>query len=62
MHKCPHPTCTVMCQFHILACKAHWFKLPKALRDEINATWRSGDTTPYLAARQRAVDFWKANP
>jgi hypothetical protein len=44
-------------------CKAHWFKLPKHLRDKIWATYRPGqevNMTPskaYLEAA-RQVDQW----
>lgn len=64
MHKCPHPDCDIQMPFHILACKPHWFMLPQELRSEINMTWRRFDNAAYLAARQRAVDFWnsKAKP
>ncbi len=64
MHKCPHPDCSEMMPHHILACKPHWFMLPRAIRDEVNVTWQSGDSTTYMAARQKAVDYWesKAKP
>lgn len=37
-HECPG-RCGVRVPQHHLACKPCWGKLPRALRDEINAAW-----------------------
>ncbi len=61
MHKCPHPDCTEYLPQHILGCLKHWRSLPRDIRDEVNATWRSGDMKAYLPARERAVAWWEAD-
>ena len=50
----------------MLACRPHWFQLPQFIRREIWGTYRKGqevDKRPsraYLAAFQKAEDFWTA--
>jgi len=39
-HKCPAPPCAVQVRYDQLACRGHWYALPKAMRDEIWQTWR----------------------
>lgn len=41
MSKCAHPRCDVEAASGQLACKPHWFQLPKPLRDAIWETWRN---------------------
>lgn len=40
MSKCAHPHCDAQTATGQLACKPHWFALPKPLRDAIWSTWR----------------------
>lgn len=59
MHKCPKDTCTEFLPRHILACKKHWFSLPRQLRNEILVAWKAyvlGDAEEYLAVRKRAEE------
>lgn len=55
-HECHWPGCDKQVPPAMWGCKAHWFALPKVLRDRIWATYRPGqekDLTPsaaYLAA------------
>lgn len=64
-HVCHWPTCNKACPPAMWGCKAHWFKLPKILRDEIWATYRPGQentkdpSEAYLNAAY-AVDRWIA--
>lgn len=55
--QCPVPDCKAGRQSDHLMCKPHWFKVPKALRDEV---WRLWAAEPmgrdYMAARQAAID------
>lgn len=37
-HECPAPGCAKQVERDKLACGFHWFKIPKALRDEV---WRT---------------------
>jgi len=46
-HKCPGPGCELRVPLEQLACRIHWFQVPKALRDEVWSAWR---------ALQRAAD------
>jgi hypothetical protein len=41
MSKCPHPACEKQAKPGQLACREHWFALPKPLRDAIWETWRN---------------------
>lgn len=62
-HTCHWPGCGRQVPPAMWGCKAHWFKLPKPLRDRIWATYRPGQEatmTPsrdYLAAA-REVQAW----
>lgn len=62
-HHCHWPDCDKQVPPAMWGCKAHWFKLPKALRDKIWATYRPGQEvtmTPsdeYLAVAQE-VQQW----
>jgi hypothetical protein len=62
-HTCHWPGCGKQVPPAMWGCKAHWFKLPKHLRDKIWATYRPGqevNMTPskaYLEAA-RQVDQW----
>ena len=62
-HTCHWPGCETAVPPAMWGCKAHWFKLPKALRDRIWATYRPGQEitkTPsaaYLDAA-RAGQAW----
>ncbi len=51
-HTCPAAGCTKTIPSHMVACKAHWFKVPKELRDQIWATYR---TKPGGPAHREAV-------
>jgi hypothetical protein len=39
-HTCPGPGCASQVPTEMLACREHWFQVPKALRDEVWASWR----------------------
>jgi hypothetical protein len=62
-HECHWPGCKVQIPPAMWGCKAHWFKLPKVLRDAIWRSYRPGqekDQRPsaeYLEAA-RAVQAW----
>jgi hypothetical protein len=63
VHTCHWPNCGKAVPPAMWGCKAHWIKLPKALRDRIWATYRPGQEvtkTPsaaYLDA-VKAVQTW----
>jgi hypothetical protein len=62
-HTCHWPGCKRVVPPAMWGCKPHWFKLPKALRDRIWATYRAGQeitktpSTDYVEAAQ-AVQKW----
>lgn len=62
-HKCPGKDCPDQMPYHVLACRKHWHSIPVGLRNKINELWQAGGhrpTEPYLAARQKAVDYLNA--
>jgi hypothetical protein len=40
-HTCPGPGCESRVPTEMLACREHWFQVPKALRDEVWSAWRA---------------------
>lgn len=64
-HTCHWPGCDTAVPPAMWGCRAHWFKLPKPLRDRIWATYRPGQEitkTPsaeYIAAA-KDVQAWIA--
>jgi hypothetical protein len=40
--ECPIPRCHGQIDPSRLMCRAHWYMVPKDLRDHVWATWRSG--------------------
>lgn len=46
-HECPAPGCSRKVPFDQLACRDHWYALPKDLRDEVWAAFRrNGQGSP----------------
>lgn len=39
---CPIPDCGIQIDPSRLMCRAHWYVVPKHTRDQVWATWRSG--------------------
>lgn len=64
-HECHWPGCNKQVPPAMWGCRAHWFALPKSLRDDIWRTYRPGqevNMTPsaaYVAAAKR-VQAWIA--
>lgn len=52
-HECPHGQCTLQVDSGRLACRPHWYQLPKELRAEVWAAYRVRTTDP--ARHRRAV-------
>lgn len=62
-HFCHWPGCKIKVPPKFWGCKAHWFALPKTLRDRIWATYRPGqeitkDPSPEYIAAARDVREW----
>lgn len=69
-HKCHWPGCDLAVPPAMWGCKAHWFSIPKRLRDEIWRTYRRGQEvtkTPsdeYIEAAwavQRWIESYQAS-
>ncbi len=43
--RCPVPGCGDLIDPSRLMCRRHWYRVPKHLRDQVWATWRSGHGT-----------------
>jgi hypothetical protein len=50
-HHCHWPGCTRQVPPAMWGCKAHWFKLPKALRDKIWRTYKPGQEISQTPSR-----------
>ncbi len=65
-HECHWPGCTAQVPPAMWGCKAHWYRLPKALRDKVWRTYRIGqerDMSPsaeYLAVVDEVQRWIKA--
>jgi hypothetical protein len=57
-HLCPRDDCNQMVSDDMLACRTHWFSLPRGLRNAIWRTWRNGEgagTVAHNAAVHAAI-------
>lgn len=64
-HTCHWPGCDQQVPPAMWGCKAHWFKLPKRLRDEIWRTYRPGQESDMRPSQDyphaaREVQKWIA--
>lgn len=62
-HTCHWPGCTQQVPPAMWGCRAHWFRLPKSLRDRIWATYRPGQEITMTPSREyleaaNAVQEW----
>jgi len=58
-HTCPATGCRRQLPYHMLACAAHWRRVPLAVQRQVYRTWAQGampNAEAYLAARQAAID------
>lgn len=62
-HDCPGG-CGAQVPRHQLACKPCWFRLPKPIRDDINAGYRkrTADPGPHRRAMRVAFLWYSDNP
>ena len=66
-HTCHWPDCEVQVPPAMWGCKAHWFKLPKSLRDKVWLAYSPGQeqrmdpSDDYLSVAQEVQDWIKAN-
>lgn len=62
-HNCPGG-CGTTVPDRRLACPADWYRLPQAMRDEINTAWRGRKTNPlqHMQAIAAASRWYRDNP
>jgi len=58
-HKCR--CCGAQITMGKLACRYHWYALPRRLREAINSTWRGDDKASYAANIREAERLWQEN-
>lgn len=61
-HKCPAPGCTSVVQHYMLACRKHWFSLPRPLRDDVWRAYNNGagmGSPEHNEAVRAAVEWFK---
>jgi hypothetical protein len=46
-HQCPGAGCRVEVAASQLACRSHWFSLPREVRDRVNRTYRDRHRDPH---------------
>ena len=56
-HPCPYPECPASVPQHQFACRAHWYLLPRRLRDDISLSYRR-DAAAHAEAMADAVTFY----
>ncbi len=55
---CPAPGCGAEIERSMFACRAHWYSIPKELRDRLWAAYRGGVFTPeYWDAYEACESF-----
>lgn len=54
-HKCPKTGCNKQVPSHMLACRNHWFEVPKSLRDAIWDSYRNNNKGAHSANVQEAI-------
>ncbi len=58
MHECPGPECEAQVPYEMLACRRHWYQVPRAIRNAVYSTWDSGagaGSREHLAAMDKAI-------
>lgn len=55
-HRCPAKDCEKIVPVELLACKPHWFTLPKELRKGITDSWQEGRLAWWAALRKQALE------
>ncbi len=54
-HECPAPGCEARVPYERLACRRHWFAIPKPLRDQLWLAWRHGSVAEHARVRAECV-------
>lgn len=59
MHRCPGPGCAEQVPFEMLACRQHWYQVPRPVRSAVWRAWANGSgagTAEHTAAMELAID------
>lgn len=58
-HRCPKPGCEVMVVEERLACRTHWYEVPRPLRFALNDAYRRFGlgSAPQMAAAAACIRF-----
>lgn len=56
-HACPWPGCTQCVPRHLWGCKAHWYRLPRDLRERCAWAWRYGTFADHVKVLEE-IDEW----
>ena len=66
IHTCHHPLCDVKVSPSMLACRKHWYQLPKHLRDDVWRTYVAGQeitkspSKEYMEVIARVQKYWRS--
>jgi hypothetical protein len=60
LHTCPGVGCTEQVDRERLACRRHWYSLPKPLRDRIWSAYRNRQERTHWHLVQEAIAFLQA--
>lgn len=55
------PVCGYLKERNQLACKTHWFQLPKDLRDKIWSAYRKQNWSEWKSLYAEALKLWKVD-
>lgn len=66
-HLCHHPRCEVHVPPRMLACRKHWYQLPRWLRDEVWDRYSPGQerrkdpSSEYLETVHKCIEVWETH-
>lgn len=61
VRRCSWPGCTKVVPAKLWGCKPHWYRLPKAIRDMLWATYRPGQEVTKYPSPAYVVAFVRAS-
>ncbi len=42
-HRCPGPECSANVPDDVLACRVHWYQVPRPIRNAVYRAWKRGE-------------------
>lgn len=60
-HQCPHPKCSTIISNRFAFCRAHWYRVPRELRDQIWKSYLDGNagTRDHIDLIDRAAETFE---